>query len=304
MTVGAGLLAAGLATAAVAPGLAGELAVVNPRSQYPEGPMVVEGALIYAEMGSDQVMRWNGEANRPLWSRPGCGPTSVARAGDDLLVFCHREGKLVRISAAGATLQVIDRDSEGRGFPTPNASVNDATGGVYFSSSGLFAPDAPATGAVLYLSGAGQLARAAEGIDYANGVALTRDGRTLYVSEHLARRVLAYTVAADGSLSDRRAFVALDDLVGQDPGRSWEVGPDGLATDSAGNLYIAEYGAGRLLIVGADARLKATIAVAERYVTAPALSPDEGTIYLTAPVSLFDPGAAGKVYAAANPVRP
>ena len=282
---------------------ASEGITINPQAFYPEGPLADGEGVYYAEMGSDRVMRWDGNANRLIWSRPGCGPTSVARAGRDLIVLCHIEESLVRISVAGETLQVIDRDRDGRPFMTPNASVNDRKGGVYFSSSGLFSSAAPAQGAVLYLDSSGRLSRLAEGVRYSNGVALTPDGGTLYVSEHLSRRVLAYDVAGDGRLFGRRVFVALDDLVGPEDGRGWEVGPDGLAVDSAGNVYVAEYGAGRLLIVDRRGGLLATVAVPERYVTAPALTPDETRIYLTAPASLFDPAEAGRVYAIANPVH-
>jgi sugar lactone lactonase YvrE len=297
-----------LATAAFAAVLASALAaldrmVVNPAALYPEGPLADGDGFFYAEMGADRVMRWDGTSNRPVWSRPGCGPTSVAELGADLLVLCHIEAALVRISRTGVTLQVIDRDRNGWRFLTPNASISDGKGGVYLSSSGLFSPTAPAEGAVMYLDRAGTLTRLAEGIHYANGVALTADRTTLYVSEHLARRVLAYDVTADGSLTNRRVFVELDALDGPNPRRGWEVGPDGLAVDRAGNVYIAEYGAGRLLIVGPDARLKATIAVPERYVTAPALSPDEARIFITAPASLRDPSEAGKVYVVANPIH-
>lgn len=281
---------------------AASLTVVNPRSAYPEGPVVAGGAVYYAEMGADRVLRWDGAANREIWSRPGCLPTSVARRGDGFLVLCHREGSVVVISPTGETLTVIDRDAEGRGFVTPNASINDARGGVYFSSSGDFAPGAPAKGAVLYLNRDGVLYRLAEGIDYANGVALSPDGTVLYVSEHLSRRVLAYDVAADGSLSRTRVFLRLDDVVAADPGRTWEVGPDGLAVDRHGNLFVAEYGGGRLIIVDSAAKLLATMDFPEKYTTAAALIDGERRIFVTAPVSLYDPGAFGKVYSVENPV--
>ena len=124
----------------------------------------------------------------------------------------------------------------------------------------------------------------------------------LYVSEHLSRRILAYDVAADGSLSGTRVFLRLDDIVGKDPKREWDVGPDGLAMDHVGNLYIAEYGGGRLIIVDKSAKLKATIAFAEQYVTAPVLTDGEKRIFVTAPVSFVNPQAYGKVYSVANPV--
>ena len=289
---------AGFASAAEA----GDRAVLNPDSAYPEGPLVEGGDLYYAEMGDDRVMRFDGAANHVVWSRPGCGPTSVARGGEGtFVVLCHRQALLARINPAGETLALIDRDAEGRRFVTPNASVNDGKGGVYFSSSGDFAPGAPAKGAVLYLAPDGRLSRLAEGIRYANGVAVSPDGGTLYVSEHLGRRVLAFAIAADGSLSGGRTFVVLDAIEPVDPGRPWEAGPDGLAVDRAGHLFIAEYGAGHLLVVDAAGMLVATVPVPERFVTAPALSADEAVLYITAP-GTRGPPYEGAVYAVPNPV--
>jgi gluconolactonase len=287
----------------VGAGLAAEtLTVVNPRAAYPEGPLVVDGDVYYAEMGADRVMHWDGGGNAVVWSHKGCLPTSVARgAGATLLVLCHR-GAVARITRGGDTVRIVDSEAVGGLFVNPNASVNDSRGGVYFSSSGDFAPNAPAAGAVVYLGADGTLRRVAEGIRYANGVALTPDGGTLYVSEHLSRRVLAFDVAADGSLSTPRVFLRLDDVVGDDAARGWEVGPDGLAVDRHGNLYIAEYGGGRIVIVDSNAALLATVEVPERYTTAAALMDDGRKIFITAPVSFYDPGAFGKVYVVDNPV--
>ena len=190
---------------------------------------------------------------------------------------------------------------DGHAFSNPNAAVSDGKGGVYFSSSGSFAPGARATGAVLHVDASGTLRRLAEGIHYANGVAVTPDGSTLYVSEHLGRRVMAFEIADDGSLSGARTFVALDDLVGRDPERSWEVGPDGLNVDRDGNLVIAEYGAGRLLVVDKDGRLIATIPVPERYVTASAFNAEQTRLFITAPASLISPNS-GAVYSTAYPI--
>lgn len=275
---------------------------VNDEALYPEGALTDGSGFYYTEMGADRVIYWDGTSNHQVWSRRGCGPTSVARYGDGLVVLCHIEAALAVISRTGETRQIIDRDRNGRAFMTPNASINDAGGGVYLSSSGVFSPTAPAQGAVLYLARDGALRRLTEGIHYSNGVALTGDGKRLFVSEHLSRQVLLYDVGPDGSLSNRRVFARLDDYDGADPGRGWEVGPDGLAVDREGNLYIAEYGAGHVLVVGPDARLRATIDVPQAYVTAEALSPDERRILITAPVSLYDPTEAGAVYSVANPL--
>jgi gluconolactonase len=278
------------------------LTTVNPDSAYPEGPTVIDGVLYYAEMGNDRVMRFDGETNSPVWTRDGCGPTTVAQLGDgSLAVLCHREAIVARIDAEGALLGIVDRDRDGRSFTNPNAGTSDGKGGIYFSSSGSFSPGARATGAILHLDASGALARVAEGIHYANGVAISPDGRTLFASEHLERRVLAFYIAGDGTLSNRRTFVALDELVGADPERGWEVGPDGLNADRDGNLIIAEYGAGHLLIVDGDGKLIATIDVPERYVTASAFDADHARLFIAAPASLMDP-SRGAVYATPYPI--
>ena len=277
--------------------------VVNPRALYPEGPLSDgTGGFYYTEMGADRVMHWDGKANRQVWTRQGCGPTSVSNYNGDLIVLCHIEAALLRISKAGVTLGVINKDKNGMPFKTPNFSVNDKKGGVYFSSSGDFSPTAPAEGAVMYLDKAGTLSRLAEGIHYSNGVGLTPDGKRLYVSEHLNRQLLAYDIASDGTLSNRRVFVRLDDIEPVDPTRTWEVGPDDMTVDSKGNIYEQEYGAGRMLIIGPDAKLRATIEVPEKYITGSALTPDESHIFITAPVSTYDPMQPGKVYYVSNPI--
>ncbi len=278
------------------------LVVINPQSQYPEGPLVDGQSIYYAEMGADRVMRWDGEHSTPIWSRLGCGPTSVARGtGGTLIILCDEGQVIVRITPEGKTVEVIDKDANGKTFVAPNASINDAKGGIYWSASGLFSPVAAAEGAVMYLAPNGTLHRLAEGIHYSNGVALTPDGKTLYVSEHLSRRILAYDVGDDASLSNPRVFLRLDDVVGKDPKREWDVGPDGLAVDHAGNLYMAEYGGGRVIIVDNAAKLVATIPFPQQYVTAPVLIDDEKRLFVTAPASLMNPQAYGAVYTVANP---
>lgn len=290
----AGCLAAGAAAAGSA--------VVNDASRYPEGPLAADRGVYYAEMGSDRVMFSADGRNEPFWSARGCGPTSVAAYGGSFAILCHIGRAVAVVSRTGQTRAILAEDETGRSVGNPNASAADGHGGVYFSSSGAFSPDAPATGAVLYLDPTGRLRRVAEDIRYANGVAVSTDGRTLFVSEHLARNVLAYAIAADGSLSGRRVFLNLDRVTGADASRRWDVGPDGLATDRSGHLYIAEYGAGRVLIVSPAGELLATLDVDERWVTAPALTADEATVYVTAPAAR-DPSVPGKVYAFDNPLQ-
>jgi gluconolactonase len=244
------------------------------KADYPEGPLWHRDRLYYGEMMRDRVMVSDLRAVSVFWQMPGCGPVSIAPyRADELLVLCHLSHNLVRLSLAGALLGVIDRDAGGRPFVHPNDSCVDGKGGVFFTASGEFSLAAPATGAVLHLDGDGGLHRRAEGIHYANGIAVDGARRRLLVSEHLGRRVLEFPLQADSSLGRPSVFFDLAKLPAPTTGLDPLAGPDGLELDGEGRLFVAEYGAGRIHLVGADGALIGTLGGLLRYVTDLALLP-------------------------------
>jgi gluconolactonase len=254
-------------------------------------------------MSMNRVIKWDGTKNVTFWSRPGCGPTSVGRGrGNTLIILCHLQNALAKIDLNGHTIRMFDRDDKGAGFLTPNDSTNDEKGGLYFSSSGIFADGAPRIGAVYYLGLDEVIRKVADRIWYSNGVALSQNGRRLFVSEHLGRRILVYDVKTDATLGEAAEFLKLDSIVSQPAAGEWWVGPDGLLMDHNDNLYIAEYGAGRLIIVDKEGRLLRTLYFPEKFVTAPRFGPTEERMFVTAPSNNTVPPFVGKVYEVANPV--
>jgi gluconolactonase len=100
---------------------------------------------------------------------------------------------------------------------TVNDLMADARGGVYLSISGA---------GVFYANAQGVVSRY-EGAPGANGIILSPDEKTLYVTN--GGVVVAYDVQPDGSLANLREFGKLRG--GQ--------GGDGAAVDSQGRLYVA-----------------------------------------------------------------
>lgn len=82
----------------------------------------------------------------------------------------------------------------------------------------------------------GQVTRVAADMGTTNGVEVSPDGKTLYVNESVQRNVWAFSIAADGKLTDKR-------LVKQFP----DHGFDGMRCDVDGNLYITRYGKGTVV---------------------------------------------------------
>jgi sugar lactone lactonase YvrE len=89
----------------------------------------------------------------------------------------------------------------------------------------------------------GNVTVAARDLLFPNGSAITPDGTTLLVNETLGGRITAFTIAADGSLADRRVWAQLQET--PEPGPLAEIlpgatfAPDGATLDADGCLWAA-----------------------------------------------------------------
>jgi gluconolactonase len=268
--------------------------VLDADAGFPEGPVVKDGTLYYAQYGAHKVSRWDGTSTSILWSKDGCGPSAVIPMGEGFAVTCYDSGEMVRISATGETIDAQAKDGSGGALVGPNDGTPDGKGGIYFTTSGPW-ESGPIVGRVLHMAQDGTIREAANDLHYANGVALAPDGQRLYVNESEAGRVISFKVEADGTLSDRRLFVRLTAL--DEPPEAY---PDGIKIGPDGNFYIGLYSAGRIVVADKDGKLVRKIEVPSAAAPNLTFSADGKTIYITA---VDDKSAApykGKVYAIEN----
>ncbi len=241
----AGLPVSLLALPLAAAALASDLEVINPKSAFPDGPYVQADILFYAQYGDDSVMIYDDGDQFVFWKQEGCGPTAVESYGEGLLVTCRDAKSLVNISTEGQTMATIDKDSNGDGLLGPNDLTSDGKGGHYITASGPWR-DAPVVGKVYHLAKDGTLLPLTDDMNYPSGIALSPDGKLLYVVESEAGQVVTFAVAADGSLSDRQSFVVIRIV---DPASGVDNRPDGLKFGPDGNLYIGQLSLGRIVAV-------------------------------------------------------
>jgi gluconolactonase len=302
---GACLVALGLFAGSSVRGAENEVRTLVASASYPEGPCWIKDKLYYVEYGGDRVMVLDGKTPREVWKKEGSGPAAILSLGDgEVLVACYDNDTLVRLKLDGTVLETIDlKDAKG-----PNDFALDNRGGVYFSTSGTFDDTKEGrqkNGKVYYLPRGEKTPRlVAEGIHYANGLAITDKGNTLLVAEHLQGQILKYPIDKEtGNLGKGAIWKALADIKPNPDGkkRPWFLGPDGLKVDSNGRTYICQFGAGRILITKPDGTLAHTVTVPDRYVTNVAFSPDEKTLYVTAARNFEDKPYPGSVYAIPNP---
>jgi sugar lactone lactonase YvrE len=280
---------------ALSAGVAQAQPAVVASGAYPEGLLWHGGRLYYAEMGADRVsVIEGGGPPRQFWRADGCGPTAISPFGaKGFLVNCHLGHELVEVSAAGATVRRLNALPNGERLLHPNASTSDGQGGVFVSLSGEFRRLAPATGRVIHVSAAGAFSVVAQSLHYANGVGFDPASRTLYVSEHLGRRILALILDGRHRVTGRRVLV---DFAAQEPTRAFAfslAGPDGIALQP-GLLAVAEYGEGRVHLFDREGRHLNTLKVAMPFVDTVAWD-DAGNLYAGGSFQITRPPFEGAV---------
>jgi sugar lactone lactonase YvrE len=109
--------------------------------------------------------------------------------------------------------------------------VVDGRGHIYLNGADFaFAAGAPPEpGYIKLVTPGGRLRQVAGDIEFPNGMVISPDNRTLIVSESFAGRLTAFSIDADGGLSDRRVFA--DGL-----------GPDGICLDAEGAVWASTGG--------------------------------------------------------------
>jgi sugar lactone lactonase YvrE len=257
--------------------------LVNPNAYYPEGPQLIDEGLLVAEMPRHRIVLIanNGE-RKTVWQADGCGPTSIKRIpSGGYWVLCHLAGYVAKLNPTFQTVQTFRETMSGKRISWPNDASVDSSGNLYLSSSGLFSLDAPAEGRVVFIDLAtGAASDIASGIRYSNGVLLQEQIKRLLVSEHLNRRMLAFPLLDKGKLGPSTIFFDFKNAPAV-PDAYEQSGPDGIAAFADGDIAVADYGNGRILLLSSSGKFLTQIPLKYRFVTNLAVARDQRTIFVT-----------------------
>ncbi|WP_374040153.1 SMP-30/gluconolactonase/LRE family protein [Massilia sp. IC2-477] len=168
---------------------------------------------------------------RQTWDAPG-QVSFIVRAENGALVCSLDDGlyRFIEESGAFVPLLGVEVDQPGNRF---NDGHVDASGALWFGS--MDDAEEQPSGALYRFNGV-DAERKDAGYVITNGPAVAPDGRTMYHTDTLAKRIYAFDLAPSGALSNKRPFVEL-----ADGGY-----PDGMAVDAAGHLWVATFGGWRI----------------------------------------------------------
>jgi gluconolactonase len=208
-----------------------------------EGPIAyTDGSLLFTETNANRIVRIAPDNTVTTFLEDSNGANGLALNAAGELIAAQTLKPQVGVIYPVDKKKAWAENFEGVPFQRPNDTVVDKSGGVYFTDSGTrptkeIPNPPPSHPGLFYITPAGELKRLANDIDRPNGVQLSKDEKVLYVANTLGEHVLAYDVAADGSISNKRKFARLDGWKNED--NAWSSGADGLAIDDNDRLYVA-----------------------------------------------------------------
>jgi len=245
--------------------------------RFTEGPAWSrEGFLLFSDVPNDRIMKYVPGQTPVVFRENSNGANGNAFDGQGRLYTCEsRARRVVRMDKKGE-IQVLADKWEGKRLNAPNDIVVRKDGHVYFTDP-AFGKQADTREldfyGVYHITPKEEMRLVAKPVGRPNGIALSHNGRVLYVAnsdEHLVR---AYDVDRNGELSNDRVVISGVDGV-----------PDGIRVDEKGNIYLAATG---VMIFDAQGKFIETLGMAEAPANCAFGDADLQTLYITARTSLY-----------------
>ncbi len=196
---------------------------------FGEGPRWRDGTLWYSDFYQQRVYRVTLEGERSTVVELDDRPSGLGwLPSGDLLIVAMTSRRVLRFD--GATLSE-HADISALTVNKCNDMVVDSVGNAYVGHFGfdLEAGAEFAAASLILVRPDGSAQVAADDIAFPNGSVITPDGATLIVGQSFGGSYLAFDIADDATLSNRREWASI-------PGTA----PDGCAQDSEGAIWFSD----------------------------------------------------------------
>ena len=239
------------ATSTVAPGIPGVVTagttvqVIKEGFNGTEGPIALpDGTVAFTETNANRILKIDAQNNVTTYLENSNGSNALSFDARGRLFSVQTVPGSTRvgiIAPANAVATIVEVPG-GR----PNDLIVDKTGGIYYTVPGPSVPpgqQAPPPGsfapAVYYIPPGKPAVKVADGIQFPNGVILSRDEKTLYIANTQGDSLIAFDVTSPGMITNRRDLAKYEGVTKNPQTGNLVSGADGMAIDSEGRIYVA-----------------------------------------------------------------
>ncbi len=245
--------------------------------RFTEGPVWSrEGFLLFSDVPNDKIMKLTPGAGASVFREASNGANGNTYDSKGNLYTCESRTRRVTRTDKKGKVEVLAEKWQGKRLNAPNDIVVRKDGHVYFTDP-AFGNQADSREldfyGVYHISPKGEMEILARPKGRPNGIALSPNGKILYVANSDERNVRAYDLDGKGTASNERIFIA-----------GIEGPPDGIRTDEKGNLYVT---CKALAVYSAAGKLLKTLEMPETPANCAFGDPDLQTLYVTARTSLY-----------------
>ena len=241
--------------------------------RYPEGPIAMpDGSFVLVEIARGTLTRVRLDGVVEVIADLGGGPNGAAIGPDGYCYVCNNGGgeyyeedgqilfvdeqsaqwsggRIERVNLESGAAEVLYDSCGGHRFTGPNDIVFDAEGGLWFTDYGQTRKRERDLGGVYYARADGSMVKEViYPVETPNGVGLSPDEKTLYVSESLTGRIFAFDVPEPGEVALNQEW-PLGRLLTSLPGLRM---PDSLAVEADGTVSVANFTEGGITSISAD----------------------------------------------------
>jgi sugar lactone lactonase YvrE len=197
-----------------------------------ESPRWHDDRLWFSSWGTDEIVAVDLNGNSEVMGPGGGGSGWAANwLPDGRTLITGRE--LIRVEPDGSRVRHADLSHiSPHGW---SEMTVDGRGNIYVDSINFdwaefedLLASGGAPGKIALVTPDGEAREVADGLAFPNGMVVTPDNGTLIIAESFARRLTAFDIAADGSLSNRRVWA---DVTG-----------DGICLDAEGVVWCSDVG--------------------------------------------------------------
>jgi len=215
---------------------------------FPEGPCFdKEGDIWLVEKDAGNLVFISDHTTQRYFVEGS--PNGIAIDHSGLVWFCDSKQNSIRtFDPISSATETIVSHYENQALKMPNDLTFDQKGNLLFTCPGDTLEDN--TGYICCLTPEKQLSKIFEGMYYPNGLALNKAQNQLFVAETGTKKIWSFDWNPETQqLGDKTLFTATGGTIG----------PDGIAFDENGNLYVAVYGSGKVKVWDNNGILKEEI---------------------------------------------